>query len=174
MELRINDGFIDLREEFDQLLKDYGHDVILIRVSKVTCTCADTHGEQVSDKCPKCLGIGRVIRPYRVKMIDESASQVVSLPNTTKFTIIGDIYSNAKAFYFRYNIQPKAGDYIYEVSWIGDRIATLHGVYKIEYAEPFRMDNGRIEYHLASGHRDVSNIQFKEQMLKRLPIRRLP
>lgn len=173
MNLHINEVNIDLRKELGIMLDDYGHDIVLIRVSRVTCSCASTDGQQVSDKCPKCLGIGRVIKAYRVCVVDETAAQVMTLPNSLKQGLVGDIYSNAKAFYFRHNINPMVGDFVYEVSWIGEKVGTIHGVYAIEHCEPLRMEKGRIEYYLASGHREVSNIQFKEKALKRLTIRRI-
>jgi len=171
MRMKINNNVdINLREEFNTLTDDYGYYALLIRKSEMNCPiCSSQEGQQYSGVCPSCLGIGRRIKIERIKLLGQQAAQVIATPNNSVYTNVGDIYSDAKAYYVKYDINPHVGDFIYEVSFDKfDRVVNLHGCYKIEYSEPYRMDNGRSEYKICSTHRENTNITIKEGMLKEL------
>ena len=164
---------VDLREQLKELLDQYGHYVVLIKVSKLYCNvCAAQQGQQASNKCPKCMGIGKAITLHKIKAIDETATEVLILPNATIASDVGDIYANAKAFYLDYTTTPKAGDFIFEVTWAGENIGKIVGMYTVAHAEPLRMEHGRTEYYRVAGHREIDNMDFKERSMKRLPLRR--
>jgi hypothetical protein len=101
-------------------------------------------------------------------MIGLNANQILTRPNTSENSIVGEIYSNAKKFYCDYGIHPSVGNYIYEVSWKNNTPVNIHGIYKIEFAEPMRMEHGRIEYYAISTHREVINVEYREKVLKNI------
>jgi hypothetical protein len=173
MKIRVKGADIDLREEMSELLDSNSYPVILIRThNKMLCTCSSENGQQASSQCPLCLGTGKKIRAEVIQAIGRPASQYITLPNSTVSSSVGDIYSNAKMWYMDYKIKPTPGSFIYEVAWEHGNPSTLLSVYKIEYAEPARMDNGRTEYLVVGSHREITNIDFKQMMLKQLKLHR--
>jgi hypothetical protein len=159
---------IKLREELKWMMNNWGYYIILVRASSMLCSCSSKEGQQASSFCTKCLGIGRRIKLEKRKVVGLPSSQVISRPNSTQQGNIGEIYSDAKKFYCDFFVHPNVGSFIYEVSWKDNNIINIHGVYKIEHADPLRMDDGKIEYYAIHTHREVMNIDFKEKVLKEL------
>lgn len=168
MDINLIKNGIILRDEMEEMLDDWGYDILLVRSSRMLCSCASKEGQQASTFCTKCMGIGRRIRLEKQTVVGVTGSQVITRPNTTRHELLGEMYSDAKKFYTRFSVHPNVGSYIYEVSWKNGKPVNILGVYKIEYAEPFRMDGGKIEYYAISTHREVINIDFKEKILHEL------
>lgn len=170
MDIKLKNTDIDLREEISILEKDYGYEVVLVRPSKMQCTCVAQQGQQAAPFCPKCLGLGRRIRLEKIKVVAREALMVNATQVSTQYTELGNMYTNTRVFYIKYNIHPPVNSYIYHVSWNNDKPCTILGMYKIRYSESIRGDNGRTEYYLCSGYRDTSSVTQKEEVLKNFKI----
>ncbi len=154
---------MDLREEFDRILGEYGHYVLLHRTSrKIRCICWNEKYKESSvelylqrtrlrvklDACPRCLGSGWVSKIERHQVRRDNASQTVSLPDLKKQLIPGQLATGARVFYLRWNAAPQIGDYFYEVGWNDKRPTHLIQAYQINAVEDLRGLEGRTEYFL--------------------------
>lgn len=138
---------IDLRKEFSELIKDYGHDILLQRSDKkMRCRCWNAKYLEASSDCPYCLGAGYVSRIERHTVMRKNATQVVSRPNLLQQTEVGKMWVDAIHYYLSYYTNPQAGDYIYEVGWAGDKPSAVLHCYRINDVYAYRGDRGRIEY----------------------------
>lgn len=156
-----------LREEFDKILQEYGHWVILQRTSrKIRCRCWNERSQEADSKCPLCLGSGWVSRAERHLVRQENASQVVSRPAVRTQTEPGIIWTPANQFFFRHDAHPQVGDMIYEVGWKGNRPVNLIAAHVIQHAEPVRGERGRIEYWNVFTRTVTVDKAFREQMIR--------
>lgn len=168
---------MDLRREFDQILKDHGYYVILQRTSrKIRCQwvdprtsspCWNERAQEANSKCPQCLGSGWVTRAERHLIRRDNASQVVSLPGVTKQMEPGRIWTPANNFYFRHDAFPQIGDLIFEVGWNGPTPANVVAVHLINHAEPNRGDRGRIEFFSAATRQVTLDKRYRESIVRR-------
>ena len=52
---------IDLKWEFDEIIREFGHPVILIRTYKGRdCNCVTELSQSANPKCPVCFGTGKI------------------------------------------------------------------------------------------------------------------
>jgi hypothetical protein len=157
---------IDLREEMDLMLRDYGHNIILQRTSrKIRCSCWSERAQEADSKCANCLGSGWVSRAEIRRIRRDNASQVVTLPGATTQADAGRIWTPANTIYFRHDAHPQTGDLIFEVGWRGKKPINLHGVHLINHAEPNRGDRGRIEYYAVASRLVTLDKAFRQQTL---------
>lgn len=153
---------MDLRKEFAEILDESGHYILLQRTSrKLRCVCWDEKLQESSIKkykeymrlldtphkeCPKCLGSGWVSRIERVRTRRQLASDIISMTSRIQTLDIGKQTFDNLLFFFEHNIQPKEGDYIFEVGWDGIKPTHLIKSYSIQVANDLRQHEGRIEF----------------------------
>lgn len=153
---------IDLRKEVEEILEDHGHFVLLQRTSrKLRCVCWDEKMKESSIErykksmgiidtdlktCPKCVGLGWVSRIERVKTRRQLAADIISLTSRMQTLSVGQNTFDTKLFFFEHDINPKEGDYIYEVGWDGMKPTHLINSYRIQVSNELREKQGRIEY----------------------------
>jgi hypothetical protein len=154
---------IDLRKEFNQLVEEDGHYVLLQRASrKIYCLCwnevrqesdIDLYFKNIKKQnpglstCPRCMGIGRVCRIERHKIRRDIASQLISLPQLEKQLPMGPLATETRVFWMKYDAHPRIGDIIMEVGWDGQKPSHLIKAYEITHVDGLRGKGGRIEYH---------------------------
>ena len=166
MDFKIKNFDIDLRTEFSILENDFGHDCLLVRPSKMLCTCSAQEGQQAAPFCPKCLGTGRRIKLERIKAVSREALMVNATQVSTMFNQFGEMYTNTRVYYLNYKLVPPPDCYIYNVSWVDNKPKTIIAAYKMRYAEAIRGDNGRTEFYVCSGYRDTTSLTKREDALK--------
>lgn len=134
---------IDMRQEFDNLLDDYGHYVLLIRQNKKV---------SIPKSFDNNLGLDCAYTIERHLCRAETASIPETLPRMQQGASAGEMAIASKMFYLKYDVRPSKGDLIVEVSWEDDKpiIDEYTAIYEINYPEPFKGDGGRIEYFRAA------------------------
>lgn len=167
-----NRHHIDLRKEHREIIKEYGHFVLLQRTDrKFRCSCWNESYREADSNCPKCLGTGFLYRIERHRVRRDHASQVMSRPDLNQPTEIGNVHQPARIFWMSAEANPREGDVIYEVGWKGNKPTHVIGAYEINDTEDKRADNGRIEYYYVATSdkksvRNVANIVVRKWGMK--------
>jgi hypothetical protein len=140
---------MDLRAEFQSILRDYGHPVLLLRKDETKrCKCwNDTYGN-ASKECPICLGLGYLfsLEKHVVRTVIQSIPE--TLPRINKSIAPAEISIASRIFFTTHDVVAKPGDLVIDVSWNGNKavINPYTKVYEIGYVEPERGSHGRIEF----------------------------
>lgn len=151
---------IDLREEFGQLLGDYGYYILLQRSNrKVHCRCWDPRYMEPQSDCMYCNGSGWVVKLERHICRSDPAMQPVTYPNLNAQSPQGEAWIPAESFFLTYSVKPQVGDYVYVVGWRGRRPTNLFAAYEINHVQPQRGDRGRVEYYKVSVKRVTMGIK---------------
>lgn len=154
---------MDLRKEFDSIIRDHGHDILLVRTDRrIHCKCFDYQNNAPDSDCPLCFGTGWITRVEKHKVVSQVASVPETLPRLSRLEEIGKLQYPAEIYYFKHNTKPKAQDLIIETDWddYGRPISRTMDIYKINHSRPMREKRGRVEYYsvAASAQRSNSNI----------------
>jgi hypothetical protein len=155
---------VNLRDEMDKILDDYGNDVLLIRSDKNTsCKCIDRISLAPNDKCPICLGTGYIHSAERIRVRTRATSSADTLPKVVSATQIGDVGVSMRQFYADYTVRPKKQDLLVMCEWDGAKpvFDEYTEIYTINNSEPLRGDNGRIEYFQLMGQSNPVNMKIK-------------
>ena len=155
---------VDLRKEFDGIIKEFGRHYLLVRNDKTQrCSCVDTLYNTAKDKCPICLGTGYINSVEKLAGRDTVAAVPETLPRMITNTEIGNMAVPSRRFYFYYDTMPKRQDLVIVCGWNGNKpiIDEYTEIYEINHVEPKRADNGRIEYFIASSSNNPINASAK-------------
>ncbi len=150
---------MDMRIEFSNLLSKYGSNVLLVRNHvKQQCTCWDiTYGPKKT--CPVCNGSGYLYAAFKVLAREQVVTGKGTLGHIITDSDLGDVLVPSKVFYLDYTTEPEIQDMIIECAWHNGApsIDKYTSIYTINYVEPKRGDNGRIEYFRVSCEFDPVN-----------------
>jgi hypothetical protein len=170
---------IDLREEMNLILEgnEYwprrGHWVVLRRMDKrQRCFCWNKRGHdgekyskdnrkymEATLRCPVCRGEGWVYEEDLYLSRRRLVSPEVGLANSETLSPIGWMNINYIVYYFQYYVNPNKDDKIFEVQLdsSGDPVRPFIYLeqYNIAVAEPFRDQQGRIEFWRAASKIEV-------------------
>lgn len=133
---------MDIRRHFDTFLQKYGHNVFVQRL----CTSCVPSGAYLSrdPDCPECAGTGysRTLERHTCRrMLLQGGSK--SPAEGVEYVKEGSVPAHGWAYYFRYDVEPRLGDRIYD----GGEILRINEVY-----DP-RGDRGRVEYYICRARR---------------------
>lgn len=191
---------MDLRHEFDRILDNFGHYVLLQRTSRqVRCICWNEKYQESSVEqykrltkypgelsgCPRCLGKGWISRIERHKVRRDNASQIIALPQLTKQMDIGQVATEARVFYMRFDAHPKKGDIIFEVGWRGHKPTHIIQCFEIQAAEDLRAgptgelyypiehkpnnpSSGRVEFYQVTTKEITIDTNIRDIVIRRL------
>lgn len=160
---------IDLRSEFQTILNEAGHYVLLQRSKKgLRCRCWNERYQEPESDCPICNGTGRVVRIERHLARRDSGSQVISKPYQVQQTPIGKMAIEAQIFYLKHDTKPQSGDYIYEVGWKNTQPTHLETAYIINDVQAMRGDRGRIEFWAVSVRQETKDVEYKRIAVRKL------
>lgn len=163
---------MDLRKEIHDIIEETGHYVLLQRTSrKLRCICWDEktqesspsrYAERTGDMrnrsvCPRCLGLGWVVRLERVKTRRQMASNIISLPGKKQQALYAQVNVDTRIFFFEHDVAPKKGDRIIEVGWDKNRPTHVIHVHDISNSDDMREKNGRIEFWQVTTKEDIVN-----------------
>lgn len=149
---------MDLRKEIAEIMRDYGHDAILIRVDrKQQCTCVDSATLSANKECPVCLGTGflHVGERVRVRTVMSSNTGDI-LPRVLTQTAIGPAGVSGRILYLQHTVRPKKQDLFILCEWVDNQpvFDEYTEILPVNNAEPLRGDQGRIEYFAVSCQTD--------------------
>ena len=138
----------DLRQEFDDILETYGHNVLIVRSDRtLRCTCWNEKTQDADRECPICFGKGwvPVIEKHTVRTQD--TDNETALPAQGQgASKIGDVATPGRLYFARYNMVIRSTDLIVDVDWseTGRPIYNGGGIYEVSHVEPMRFDRGRV------------------------------
>lgn len=140
---------MDIRQDLENVLKQYGHDVIYIRRDKrFHCECySERSGGQAYSDCPKCFGLGYVVTIEKVKTRRGISSVPESLVRARKVYEPGVESAKAYVYYVEYHVNPQEGDMILEVDWKNGIPVEIHEKNIISIADQKNGYQGRIEFY---------------------------
>lgn len=162
---------MDLRSEMSGILRDFGHDVLLVRVDKrAICTCVDAVTLSAKKECPVCLGTGFLHTAERVRVrtvVSVNTGDI--LPRLLSQTSIGPAGIGGRVFYLQHTIRPKKQDLVIMCDWAGEIpiFDEYTEVLSVNNAEPLRGDGGRIEYFAISCQTDPVKSDIRLDSIKR-------
>lgn len=143
---------MDLRYEFEEILKEYGYSVLVIRQNKkLRCSCWVEKRQEADRECPICFGLGYnpVVEKHTTRDSDTGVPQTLPLVDVAgKF---GGMAVPGRQYYFRHNVQFVPGDLIVDVDWTeqGKPIYTGRGIYEISHMDPERFQRGELVFNKA-------------------------
>lgn len=127
-----------MREDFEHILKMYGHDVFIQRAK------AYIPGQPVS---------------YEEKLERHTTRHMLpttrGLPTVTQEQIEGLLYTAERLYYFKHDVVPYEGDRIYEID--ESRTSGRQAVWNIDSAMPMRGRHGNIIYWIVGTTRERPN-----------------
>jgi hypothetical protein len=150
-----------------------GHWVLLRRMDhRQKCPCWNRKGKndnrETLDKgkynepelrCPICHGEGYVYEDELHLTRRRLVAPEIGLAGSEAITEMGFFNINYVVFYFMYYVAPSKGDKIIEISLDDDanpiRPFVHREMYRIALGEPFRDQNGRVEFYRAAAKLEV-------------------
>lgn len=155
---------IDLRKEMKKLLDNTKYKVLLQRTSKkIHCSCYNDKYHEGKAHCNKCLGTGYLFKFEKQKTFKQDYAS--SPDSAILFTEIGQFSYNTRTFYFSHDSNPQAKDYIWEVSWKGEKPIELKNLYRIKSVGEQRGVNGRIEFYVVVAELEVLDKDFRNNYI---------
>jgi hypothetical protein len=169
----------DLRAEMKIMLEgnEYeprrGHWILLRRMDKrQRCTCWNRKGKDEEKysvdkgkynepelRCPVCHGEGYIYEDELHLARRRLVSPEIGLAASETMTDIGWANINYIVFYMQYYVAPEKGDKIIEIDLDDNanpiRPFKMRETYRIAVAEPFRDQNGRVEYWRAAAKLEI-------------------
>lgn len=138
-----------MREDFESILRDYGHNILLVRAAtKTRCSCWNEKTQESPRTCPSCFGLGFVpiIEKHTVRTIDTSLPE--TLVRAIQGSAIGDVSVPGRIYFFRHSAKVQTGDLLVEVDWseTGRPIYSDGYVMKINHVDPKRWDGGQVAF----------------------------
>lgn len=127
---------IDLRNVFDNILRQWGHDVFLHRVVNPKAPYDVPRYAQNSEGAP-------VLERHTTRHTYPGSRALGSIAQEE---IEGVLHDYEYIYYFRHNVEPRSGDRIYDE--LGERDGG-DVMYTVDMAIPMRGRGGRIEFWAA-------------------------
>ena len=153
---------IDLRSNFDKLLFGPGvkhSHLVFIRKAridndenKVPCNCVDKLTKEAAPErnCSYCLGEGFLWDEIAHKTYSTLVGVEGGKASRTRRITAGELRTDYKLFYFKYDTKVSYKDKIVEVRLDEEGKVSIpyrrESIYSIETIQEYRSDNGRIEY----------------------------
>lgn len=138
-----------MREDFENILKEYGHNVLLVRATtQVRCSCWNAKNKESPRNCPVCFGLGTApkVEKHTVRMQD--ASIPISYPGMAEKSPIGPMAVPGLFYFFKHDARISLGDLIVEVDWNVQGRPTYNGGYLsvVNHIDQKRWKNGEISF----------------------------
>lgn len=152
---------VDLRQHLDELFFDHnGHrhsQPTVIRHlrrasdgSKIACECKEQFSGEADPDCSYCLGEGWLWDEAWYLCRSQWATSEGGRGHTFKHVMPGQIRSDIKQFFFRYDVPIKYGDKIVEMLLDDEGNVVVpyirEAIYKPQTINRQRSDNGRVEF----------------------------
>ena len=136
---------INLKWEFDEIIREFGHPVILVRLQKKKeCNCVTRSNQSANPKCPICFGTGKM-----------NSSEVIKIRNVTKYSLMnykfaemGQTIASPNTIYISSDVRPCVNDLIIQCSFKDGKpyIDEYSHIYLIDNVAPLRAENGEIAF----------------------------
>ena len=150
------------------MIQQYGHPILLIKQNRtVKCHCYNELYRSSNTKCPDCFGLGYLYEINKQLCRSQTAAIPETLPRTLGKQEIGIVAIPTRVFYLTHTALPQTGDYVVECAWEGEKpvIDEYTSAYEINYPDPQRGDNGRIEFFRVACARDPINADLRPKYM---------
>lgn len=151
---------INLKKEFDQIIAEFGHPVILIRQNKKRdCNCVVGVSQSANPKCPICFGTGKI-----------NSSEVIKIRNVTKYSLmnyrfaeLGQTIASPNTIYISSDVRPCVNDLIVQCAFKDNKpyIDEYSQIYLIDNVAPLRAENGDIAFFTCTTESTVKDKTVK-------------
>lgn len=139
---------IDIREEFEKILNQYGYDIVLVkRDLRFRCSCYSERSGEPNATCDICFGTGYKVTLYKCKTRRKISSVPETLTNSRQVLKAGSSTRKAYVYYLTYDMEPKEGDLILEIEWQDEKPISIKEKLFISQAEPMKGREGRVEFY---------------------------
>jgi len=147
---------IDLRWEIDQLLDRNGYDIDYYRRTNVPCAeCNDGSVNEPpypqSETCKPCLGTGWKLTHERHRVRRDPASVPETWPRSVDIKPVGSWQAPAWLYFMKHDTNPR----------FLDLIVQENEILEINFADPQRRWDGRIEYYYVAVESKPTKIQLR-------------
>ena len=145
---------IDLRKEFEKIMRRWGHNVYLQRRIY-------DHRDDIPDEDKATTNFyEKKLEKFTVRYT--FAGRKTALTSVAEERIEGIVHSSDRVYYFPYFANPGEGDRIYQhvpgtrevLDPDGKPVRKYSEIYLVDFALPLRGHNGRIEYWMAGATRE--------------------
>ena len=136
---------INLRRQFEIILRDYGEEVEYIRLTNLPCPECKGKDPDLNN-CKTCIGTGKKVKSEKVLTRSEAQSVPQSWPRMVEKEPIGDWQQPIYLFYFKHDFNPS----------LKDLVIKENRIYEIEFTDPLKGREGRIEYWRAGAQNKPS------------------
>jgi hypothetical protein len=140
---------MDLRYEFDQILAQYGSDVLLVRTdAKLRCSCWNEKKQEADRLCPICFGMGFVPTIEKHTARSQWTGPNNSLAVAMQQGQLGDMNVVGRQYYFRHTARVKEQCLIVEVDWsaTGKPIYNGGGIFEIQNVDRKVFEHGQVAF----------------------------
>lgn len=140
---------MDLRKDFEGILRDLGHNILLVRQdAKLRCSCWNEKNQESSRECPVCFGLGVVPVIEKHTIRDTVLTVTESLARVNSDAPFGEMGVPSRIYYFNHNARVRTQDLIVEVEWSPSGKPIYQGgpVWEVGYVDELRFFDGEIVY----------------------------
>lgn len=139
-----------LRDDFDDILRDFGHEVLVVKQNKkLRCSCWSELNQETTRTCPVCFGLGYV--PIIEK--HTTRTQVTTIPQTLPMAAspqtVGEMIVSGRFYFFTHNANISVKDLIVEVDWskTGRPIYNGGDISEVNFIDQKRFENGSVAFN---------------------------
>lgn len=134
--------------EFNLILENYGHAILLLRqTTKVRCSCYDALTQAADRACPYCFGLGAVPVAEKHLTRDVDLGSLNSLPYISNQQLYGELAVGSRSYFFKKDVKVKESDLIIDVTWNGNQPVYTGGyILEVSHIDPQRFLNGEIAF----------------------------
>jgi hypothetical protein len=158
----------DLRKKVADIIEQYGHNIIYVRrIPQLHCKCWVEKTKSANPRCPICLGTGVKIYLEIHKVCDRSSVPDSSSGAALNYEAPGVSHEPSYFFYMLHDVNPGYEDIILDVIWNGNIPQYLTMPYQVSFPEPFRGQNGRVEYWRVAT-RALSHAAFNIETIRKI------
>jgi hypothetical protein len=138
-----------MREDFESILQEFGHNILLVRSStKIKCSCWNEKTREASSNCPICFGLGFVPKVEKHTVRVQDASIAISYPGMGERSKIGEMAVPGFFYFFKHDVKVELGDLILEVDWSPTGKPIYNGGYisAVNHIDRKRWERGEIAF----------------------------
>lgn len=133
-----------LSEEFQDILREYGYEALLVRQKRKTrCSCYDEKTQSADRECPFCFGLGWVpiVEKHTIREMESTIPE--TLPLIAQLKDFGEMSVGARAYYMLPDVEVEPTDLIMDVGWHKDIPLMKEGeIWEVAYVDVFRFEDG--------------------------------
>ena len=138
---------MSLKNEFDNILKQYGHHILLLSQKNIRCTCYDALTGSTDRNCEYCFGAGYIPKVTKEITREEDSNISSSLSMISDFQTFGEMIVTGRHYFFKNDVEVKVNDLILDVDWEGNRpIHVGRPLLRVSHVDRKRFINGEVVF----------------------------